>query len=450
MNSPSFTRRDFLKTSALALPLIAAGCATTTASAKTANDFVTVRNRRFELRGKPYAFVGTNLWYGCYLGDPKLSGGRARLVRELDRLQKIGVTNLRLLAGSEQSALAGSGPRGITRGPGDVDEDLLAGLDFCLAEMGQRNLRGVLYLTNYWQWSGGMAQYVNWVTGEPIPDPDRPEIGGTWSGFMNYSARFYRTPKAMELFRNYIAQLINRRNTCNGKLYKHDPAIMAWELANEPRPGTDDTAPELLPPFYDWVDQTARYIHSLDGNHLVTPGTEGLHGCLHQPEVFLKAYGTPAIDYVNVHVWVKNWSWLTEPRLGAQYEQAVAQALAHVEEHVVLATDTLRKPLTMEEFGIARDGESLDPASGVTMRNDYYRKMFGRVAVACQAGRALQGVNFWAWSGEGRPRAHERNAAEVFMGDPFSEPQGLNSVLDTDLSTLKVIAECNTQLRGQS
>lgn len=105
---------------------------------KTTGDFVTVRNGRFELQHRPYFYIGTNLWYGCYLSDPALPGGRQRLVRELDRLQNIGVANIRLLAGSETSPLAGAIPRGITRAPRDWDEDLLRGLDFCLAEMAGR------------------------------------------------------------------------------------------------------------------------------------------------------------------------------------------------------------------------------------------------------------------------------------------------------------------------
>ena len=96
------------------------------------------------------------------------------MVRELDRLQSIGVNNIRLLAGSETSPLAGAIPRGITRAPHDYDEALLAGLDFCLAEMAKRDMRGIFFLSNYWQWSGGFAQYVRWITGENIPDPDSP------------------------------------------------------------------------------------------------------------------------------------------------------------------------------------------------------------------------------------------------------------------------------------
>jgi hypothetical protein len=32
------------------------------------------------------------------------------------------------------------------------------------------------------------------------------------------------------------------------------------------------------------------------------------------------------------------------------------------------------------------------------------------------------------------------------MGDPFSEPQGLNSIFDTDKATLAVIANANKEL----
>ena len=124
-----------------------------------------------------------------------------RLVRELDRLQRIGVNNIRLLAGSETSPLAGAIPRGITRAPHDWDEALLAGLDFCLAEMARRDMRGILFVSNYWQWSGSFAQYVRWVTGENIPDPDKPVMAkGDWHAFMKFSARFYKTPAAIALY----------------------------------------------------------------------------------------------------------------------------------------------------------------------------------------------------------------------------------------------------------
>jgi mannan endo-1,4-beta-mannosidase len=445
MSNRKTSRRHFIKTTALALPVIATGCHSlqngSAGDGKGARDFVTVRNRRFELGGRPYYYVGTNFWYGCYLSDAKLSGGRARLIRELDRLQAIGVTNIRLLAGSETSPLGGAISRGITRSPGDLDEDLLAGLDFCLAEMARRNMRGILFVSNYWQWSGGFAQYVRWAGGGEIPDPDKPAIGrGNWGGFMKFSAQLYTTPAANQLYLDYIAGLIKRRNTINGRIYRDDPVIMTWELANEPRP--TETA---IPAFCNWVDATARFIHEHDPNHLVCTGSEGIHGCLDQPDVFIASHKTSAIDYVTVHMWLKNWSWLKDPQLSPDYEVAAGRAKDHVEQHNVIATDTLHKPLVLEEFGLPRDHEKYSPDSPVTARDDYFRRMFAQVAESCKAGRALQGANFWAWAGEGRAGGDMKSAAGL-MGDPFSEPQGLNSIFDTDKGTLAVIAQANENL----
>ena len=445
MNRRQTTRRDFIKTAALALPLIAAGCRglqnRSSSGGKKTGDFVTVRKGRFELGGRPHFFIGTNLWYGCYLADDGLSGGRKRLIRELDRLQRIGVTNIRLLAGSETSRLAGAIPRGITRRPGDLNEDLLAGLDFCLAEMAGRNMRAILFLSNYWQWSGGFAQYVRWNTDAEIPDPDKPATGkGDWSGFMKFSARLYTTPGANRLYLDYVANLIHRRNTVNDRIYRDDPAIMTWELANEPRP-----TEVAIPAFCDWVDATARFIHDQDPNHLVCTGSEGIHGCLDRADVFIASHKTPAIDYVTVHMWLKNWGWLKDPQLGPTFEVAAGRARDHVEQHNLISTGTLHKPLVLEEFGLPRDHENLSPESPATARDEYFRRMFTQVADSCRAGRALQGANFWAWGGEGRAGGPMSSSAGL-MGDPFSEPQGLNSVFDTDTGTLGVIAEANEKL----
>ena len=450
MSSRPTSRRDFIKTAALALPLAAASCGSLQAkpapAKKNTSDFISVRNGRFELHGHPYCYIGANIWCGCYLSDAKLSGGRKRMIRELDRLRSLGVTNIRLLAGSETSPLAGAISRGITRAPRDWDEDLLSGLDFCLAEMARRDMRAVLYVSNYWQWSGGFAQYVSWATGDTIPDPDRPVMAkGNWSGFMKFSARLYVTPAANQLYLDYISQLIQRHNTVNGRVYRDDPVIMTWELANEPRPGTN-AAVSGVPEFCQWVDATARFIHAQDPNHLVCTGSEGIHGCLDKPDAFLKAHETPAIDYVTVHMWLKNWNWLKDPQPGEAFEKAAARARDHVEQHTVLATDTLHKPLVLEEFGLPRDHEKYGPETPTAARDEYFRRMFEQVAESCRAGRALMGANFWAWGGEGRVGGGSKSSVSALMGDPFCEPQGLNSVFDTDKSTLAVIAQANKKL----
>jgi len=442
------SRRHFLRTTALALPFMASGCASVSRRKMGGpGEFVVVRNGRFELRGRPYFYVGTNLWFGCYVCDAALPGGRRRFVRELDQLHQLGVNNIRLLAGSETSPLVGAIPRGITREPQQWDEDLLRGLDFALAEMARRDMRGVLFLSNYWQWSGSFAQYVRWVTGEPIPDPDRPVMArGDWHAFMQFSARFYQTPRAVALYRDYVTRLLHRRNTVNGRIYRDDPTIMTWELANEPRPCADDgSATRDVPIFCDWVDATARLIHEQAPNQLVCTGSEGVWGSLQKPEVFIAAHQTPAIDYVTVHMWLKNWGWLETPELSPDFEVAAGRARDHVEMHTRIASDILKKPLVLEEFGLPRDRERYSPDAPVTARDEYFRRMFDQVAQSCRAGRALQAANFWAWGGEGRADAPVDTAAK-FLGDPPCEPQGLNSVFNTDATTHGVIRAANERL----
>lgn len=64
--------------------------------------------------------------------------------------------------------------------------------------------------------------------------------------------------------------------------YKNSPAIMAWELGNEPRCGADGVRNLPRSPagcdsdlLSSWIDEMSTYIKSLDANHLVTWGGEG-------------------------------------------------------------------------------------------------------------------------------------------------------------------------------
>jgi mannan endo-1,4-beta-mannosidase len=190
-------------------------------------EFIRVQQGRLVEGDDPYLFAGTNLWYGPYLALDDSGGGRDRLRRELDMLANDGVTNLRLLALSERSRIPWALQPSMVEAPGVLNGSLLRGLDVMLDEMSQRNMRAVLFLTNYWEWSGGMTSYLDWADSSTFVDPDRDG----WDRYMDYAGSFGANARAQAMFRDHIRRIVQRVNTVNGRRYADDPTIMAWQLA---------------------------------------------------------------------------------------------------------------------------------------------------------------------------------------------------------------------------
>ena len=422
----------------LALFILFQGCSSMLI--KEDNTFIKVNNTHLELNGRPYYFTGTNFWYGFYLGSQTNPGNRERLIRELENLKSIGITNLRILASSEDSYIQRSLKPTIQNEPDNFNDELLDGLDFLISEMGKRDMHAVIYLNNYWEWSGGMAVYNKWFNNGKVIDPYDSTQG--WTAFMDYTASFYTNEKANEYFRKFIEKIVTRKNPYTELFYFEDPTIMAWELANEPRAGSLDNGFANLDNYYKWMDETAKYIHSIDVNHLVTTGSEGVIGSLLREDIFLKAHESKYIDYTTFHLWAKNWNWFDAKKIDETYADAEKNAIEYFNRHMILSRK-LNKPITLEEFGLPRDDENYNPGTPVSARDKYYDKLLSVVYDSAAAGAPIAGTNFWAWAGEGRGKNEDNfwHIGDPFTGDPPHEPQGINSVYDTDLTTINILKE---------
>ena len=391
---------------------------------------------RFTRNGKPYMFMGTNFWYGMNLGSNGEGGNRARLMRELDRLSSMGVKNLRVVAGSEGPD---SEPYRIVPAmqnePGKYNEEVLAGLDFLLSEMAKRDMVAVMCMNDFWNWSGGMAQYLVWAgASDSIPYPP-PNPGGDWTKYQEFTAQFYSNEKAMRLFEDHIRFVVNRKNSISGKLYKDDPVVMAWELGNEPRGIKNREA------FLKWIDKTAGLFQELDSNHLVTIGSEGNTSSTSSGTDMMADHQSSNIDYTTIHIWVQNWNYYDPAKADSTYGPAMTYALDYMKDHIAIA-EKLKKPVVLEEFGISRDKNEHAAGTPVTVRDKYYASLFDAVYTEIKKGTGpMAGVNFWAWAGEGRPLVPTGlwHPGDQFIGDPPHEGQGWYSVYDTDSSTIKVI-----------
>ncbi|HEY6964735.1 MAG TPA: mannanase [Erythrobacter sp.] len=434
------TRRETLSVSAAGALALAAALPTQThaASAAPSPAFVTREGTRLLRGGKPYRIAGANLWYAAWLGADTDYGDRARLVRELDRLAALGINNLRIMAAAEEGPLKNSIKPGFTRADGSINAALLAGLDFALAEIAKRDMTAVLVLSNFWEWSGGLQTLLYRATGRYIDmgDPAHP-----WPAFADATAAFYANRGAVARYREHVARLLGRRNTVTGLSYAEDPVIMAWQLANEPRPGGSDAAIAANRAAYcAWAADTAALIRAGAPQHLVSLGQEGTMAT--NGDASLVADAHAAIDYVTAHIWPLNWSWVKGDDLAGTWPEGRRRVEAYIADHVRIA-EKLGKPLVIEEFGFPRDGEAYAPSAGTHFREDYYRLIYGAVEASWANGGVIAGSNFWAWNGEARtahPDFRFRDGDRAYMGDPPHEPQGWYGVFDSDAGMLSVIS----------
>lgn len=396
---------------------------------------------QFVRDGKPYYFVGTNFWYGAILGSEGEGGNRERLHKELDFLKSIGINNLRVLVGADgENGIKTRVEPSLQVAPGVYNDTILAGLDYFMNELRECDMTAVLYLNNSWEWSGGYSVYLQW---SGHGDAVVPAVDG-WPAYMEYVKQFPQSDSAKALFANHVNYIVSRTNRYNQIKYVDDPTIMSWQIGNEPRAFSD----ENKEPFARWMADVAAQIKSLDPNHMVSSGSEGSWGCEMDMNLFEKIHADPNINYLNIHIWPYNWSWVKADSLKELLPRAKENTKKYIDDHMVIARK-YSKPIVLEEFGFPRDGFSFSKEAPTTARDEYYRYVFDLIRQDRESGGLFAGCNFWAWGGfAGQNPGHVFwEKGDDYTGDPAQEQQGLNSVFATD-STIEIIKAENRKLQN--
>lgn len=360
--------------------------------------------------GKPTYFVGTNLWYAGRLSATE--EGRTRLAAELDTLKSLGITNLRVLA---------------------VEGENLDNLEYALNQMEKRDMCAVLFLNNAWEWSYGYADYLEAAGAGLQP---RPSTDG-YPAYMQAMGAFCTNEKAVALNHEYIRNIVGR--------FKDHPAIFSWQICNEPRCFSAD--PAVRDNFIKYIHETAALIKSIDGNHMVSTGNEGFKGCEDDMLLCEKVNDCKDIDYMTIHIWPYNWSWVREDSVGDGIDNAVSKVEQYIDDHLSVAA-RLNKPLIVEEFGYPRDGFQFSRESATSGRDRIYDCVFSRVVKSAEENGRIAGCNFWGWGGYAQPAHIYWEEGDDFCGDPSQEQQGLNSVFVSDGSTIKVIKKATEKLKS--
>jgi mannan endo-1,4-beta-mannosidase len=426
-------KNRFLKTLGLALIFSTMAC--------QAQERITVKGTQFYKGDKPYAYIGTNYWYGSLLASKKV-GDRKRLLRELDLMHKNGIDNLRILVGGDGGKYDFTVRPALQYEQGKYDEDLLDGLDFLISEMSKRKMYAVLYLTNNWEWSGGMSQYLEWNGKGAIPVPNIAP--NTWPQFMAYTQQFYSCDPCMKALENHVKFIIGRTNSYSKKKYTEDNTIMAWQVGNEPRLFTVENEAK----FTVWLNNIVDLIDRLDKNHLVSTGSEGKNSSNDSMEIFERTHQNPNIDYLTMHIWPKNWNWFKAEDAEKTMPATLDNAGKYIDDHIKVANN-LKRPIIIEEFGLGRENESLLATTSTVNRDVFYNYIFSRVAESVKNNGPLQAANFWGFGGEGKAVTKDGkwNPGDPLTTDPPQEPQGLNSVFSSDKSTLDIVKDYNLKLK---
>jgi mannan endo-1,4-beta-mannosidase len=257
-------------------------------------------------------------------------------------------------------------PAVIQYHPQKYHEKALRELDRVLARARDAGVRLIIPFVNNWDDFGGMNQYVRWYAethpaakaGLHVQPLSQDVVGPHGRRYAVTAAQgyvhddFYRINDIKSWYMQYVAMLLLRVNTINGVIYRDDPTVAVWELANEPR--SSDATGEMV---RSWVAEMSAYIKSIDTNHCVATGEEGF-------DVTGAGY-SPVENY-------NNQTWMFDGTAGSSFKKnllvaGIDLATSHlypdawnisavsgdvwIADHTALA-ELAGKPCLIGEFGV--------------------------------------------------------------------------------------------------
>ena len=344
-----------------------------------------IDGNHFMLHGQPYYYAGTNCYYlMVYAADPGLRGYVDEILEEA---AEMGLTVVRTWAFND-----GAGQwNALQTSPGAYQEFVFQGLDYVLYKADLLGIRVILPLVNNWDDYGGMNQYVEW-------SPTASEHDD-----------FYTDSSCRQWYKDHVTQVLNRVNTFNGRTYRTDPTVFAWELANEPRQESDSQGNELQA----WIEEMSAYVKTLVALHLLTTGSEGYYGPSgpnHNPVNwfswvgvdYIRNHTSATIDFACFHAFPDYW--------GLDYADSMLWAQDHIDD----ADALLGKPVVFEEFGKYRP---------LAERDDYFQAWYDEIYNAAAAGDSAGGSSFW-----------------ILYHDDYSDYDNFGVYYPSDTSTCQIIA----------
>jgi endo-1,4-beta-mannosidase len=217
---------------------------------------------------------------------------------------------------------------------------------------------------------------------------------------------FKHRPKCMiaddaqlEAFKKRIEEILHHKNTVNGRIYREDRTILAWDLANElPLHLFSDSR------FNFWLEEVSSHVKSLDPHRLLTIGIDAASDRWEEDGPHFDAINVSDLDFFSLHYNLPNHRGPLSSHLKA--------IRARIKKFRALG-----KPVVLEEFGTGsqrqlEDKDKLDPRALPNWLQGYKDQM----DAAFSAGAA--GVMFWGWgASEGSRLPHWWSVEDHHAGE---------------------------------
>lgn len=168
----------------------------------------------------------------------------------------------------------------------------------------------------------------------------------------------------------------------NGKIYRDDTTILAWDIANEVEFYRFDPVQ-----VRDWIHTIAAYVKSLDPNHPVTIGVAMNSNEYDKDGAAYDMLDVPELDFFSFHYYVVPTNWDDTKPLGNYVQQTTFRTQKLL---------SMGKPAVLEEFGFSPSGRlNLQVRSDPSKLPLYLQVYKETMDTAFTTGAS--GVLFWAW-----------------------------------------------------
>lgn len=188
----------------------------------------------------------------------------------------------------------------------------------------------------------------------------------------------------IDSFKRYINSIVNRRNSVNGKIYRDDTTIFAWDIANEPQLYYFNNSD-----IQKWLNEIVPYIKELDSNHLVTIGIATDDKIYDSNGMHYEVLDVPGLDFLSYHFYPSQ-NYVPDGIINSNY----LDRLKFRTERFV----SMGKPVVLEEFGFGSQRQ-LENSIGKKPDNitlELWLKIYrDQMNTAFSSG--VSGVMFWGW-----------------------------------------------------